>query len=59
MDELIQLLESKGLNAEQAQMAAETAIAFIKEKVPPQFQGYVDQLLSAGGLGSMLGGFKF
>lgn len=70
MGEIAQLLEQKGLSANQAQEAENAVIQLVKSKVPPQFQGILDSVLgtsqeaassdgapaaSPGGLGGLLG----
>ena len=63
MNELVNLIVQKtGISQEQAQKAAQTAIDFIKGKLPPQIAGKVDAMLSgnmsgiAGQAGEMLKG---
>jgi hypothetical protein len=70
MDELVKAIsERTGLPPEQSRQAAETAVAFIKERLPDPIAGQLDAILSgeglAGGadsllkgLGGMLGGKK-
>ncbi len=49
MEELAKLIsERTGLPAEQAQAAAQTAIDFIKSKLPESMAGYVDTALNSG-----------
>jgi hypothetical protein len=49
MEELAKLIsERTGLPAEQAQAAAQTAIDFIKSKLPESVAGYVDTALNSG-----------
>jgi hypothetical protein len=67
MGEIAQLLEQKGLSPELSQDAENAVIQLVKSKVPPQFQGMLDEVLggqqtagadgatSSGGLGSLLG----
>jgi hypothetical protein len=64
MDELVKLItERTGLPADQAQAAAQTAVDFIKSKLPESMAGYVDTALGsgmiddvAGQAGGLLGG---
>ena len=63
MNELVNLIVQKtGMSQEQAQKAAQTAVDFIKSKLPPQIAGQVDALLAgdmsglAGQAGEMLKG---
>lgn len=70
MDQLIQQLRDRvGLDEDKAREAADTAISFIREKLPEPIAGQLDGLLSGGtdaiagladklpgGLGSTLGG---
>ena len=64
MDELVKVIsERTGLPADQARGAAETAIDFIKGRLPEAMRGYVDTALNsgmiddvAGQAGGMLGG---
>ncbi len=62
MDELVRLIQDKtGIDEAQARGAAETAINFIKERLPEPLRGQVDGLMSGTGggapdLGGMLGG---
>jgi hypothetical protein len=70
MDELVKAIsERTGLSEKQSRQAAETAVSFIKERLPEPMAGQLDNLLSgeglAGGadnlikgLGGMLGGKK-
>ncbi len=57
MNEMIRLImEKTGLNEEQARKAAETAIGFIKERLPSGLGAQVDSALagqSEGTLGGM------
>lgn len=49
MEELAKVIsERTGLPAEQAQAAAQTAVDFIKSKLPESMAGYVDTALSSG-----------
>lgn len=61
MEELVKQITAKtGLPEAQARQAAETAVAFIKAKLPEPMQKQLDALLAGGaapgGLGGMLGG---
>jgi hypothetical protein len=69
MGEIAQLLEQKGLSSDQAQEAENAVLQLVKSKVPPQFQGILDEVLGSsqqasadgsapagsGGLGGLLG----
>ena len=63
MNELVNLIAQKtGISQENAQKAAQTAIDFLKTKLPPQIASQVDAVLSgdmsglAGQAGEMLKG---
>jgi hypothetical protein len=57
MDELVQRVVAKtGISEDQAREAVNTVIGFIKEKLPPQFAGQVDNFINTGRLGGMMGG---
>jgi hypothetical protein len=61
MDELIKLITSKtGVSPEQAKVAAQTTLDFLKDKLPPTVAAQIDPLLSGKGmpddLGATLGG---
>jgi hypothetical protein len=64
MDELAKVIaERTGLPADQALSAAQTAVDFIKSKLPESMAGYVDMALGSGMVddvanqaGNMLGG---
>lgn len=65
MNEIIQRLIAKtGLPEQQAAVAVETVIGFLKEKLPPSMGAQLDSLVSGqpgamdkmGGLGASLGG---
>lgn len=48
--DLVKLVASKtGLNEEMATLAVNTVFDFIKQKLPPEFAGQLEGLLSAGG----------
>jgi hypothetical protein len=50
MDELTKLVSEKAhISAEQAQIAVTTVLDFVKQKLPPQYAGQVDALLSGKG----------
>jgi len=49
MEDLVKAItERTGLPADQARMAAQTAVDFIKEKLPESMRGYVDMALNSG-----------
>lgn len=52
MDELVKLVVQKtGLPEEQARMAVETVLGFLKQKLPAPIAGQIDGVLgSAGGI---------
>lgn len=64
MDELVRLIQEKtGIDEGQARGAAETAINFIKDRLPEPIRGQIDAVLGGGAggsgmpdLGGMLGG---
>jgi hypothetical protein len=64
MDELAKAIaERTGLPADQALVAAQTAVDFIKSKLPESMAGYVDTALNSGMVddvanqaGNLLGG---
>jgi hypothetical protein len=70
MEELVQvIIDRTGLPADQARSAAQTAVDFIKSKLPESVRGYVDVALNSGMaddvanqagnlLGGLLGGDK-
>jgi hypothetical protein len=41
-------MEKVGLNQDQASKAAETAISFVKERLPASFHGELDKLMGSG-----------
>jgi hypothetical protein len=52
MDELVKLVSDKaGISADQAKMAVNTVLGFLKEKLPPPVASQIDGLL-AGGAGA-------
>ena len=66
MNELKSRLAALGLSPEQVDSTVETVAQFVKEKLPDDYQGLVDDLLEgrvpdlsklAGGLMGKLGGF--
>lgn len=46
MNELIQKLTALGLTEEQARGAIQTIAGFVKQKLPSDYQGIVDQILA-------------
>jgi hypothetical protein len=49
MEELVQEITARtGLPADQARAAAQTAVDFIKAKLPESVRGYVDTALNSG-----------
>ena len=61
MDELKKrLMEKVGLDEEKSQNAIEVVLGFIKEKLPDNLQGMVDNLISGegGGVEDALGAVK-
>ena len=49
MDDLVKVIvEKTGLPVDQAKAAAQTAVDFIKSKLPESLAGYVDTALSSG-----------
>ena len=63
MEELIRRVSEKaGISEEQARSAVQAVADFAKERVPPQYSGYIDTYLgggtgeSTGGLGGLAGG---
>jgi hypothetical protein len=64
MDELVKMISQKtGIAEDKARLAAETAIKFLKDKLPAPIAGQIDAVLGgsgglddvARGLGGMLG----
>ncbi len=63
MDELISMVVKKtGISQDQAKMAVQTVVQFIKEKLPAPIAGQIDGILkggslkdAAGKLGGLLG----
>ncbi len=58
MDELINLVAQRtGIPADKAQMAIQTVVGFIKEKLPAPIAAEVDNLMAGGtsGAGGMMG----
>jgi hypothetical protein len=52
MNEIEQLLQQRaGLSPEQAQQVAQEILDLLKSKVPPQFQGIVEQFLGGSSTG--------
>ena len=66
MDELINLVAQKtGIPKDKAEMAVETVVKFLKQKLPGPIAGQIDGILkggsltdAAGKLGDLLGGKK-
>jgi hypothetical protein len=59
VDELIRMIQEKtGIDEAQARGAAQTAIDFIKQRLPEPMRGQIDGILGGGGAGTMpdLGG---
>ena len=64
MEDLVkEITERTGLPVDQARMAAQTAVDFIKEKLPESMRSYVDMALNSGMIddvadqaGDLLGG---
>jgi hypothetical protein len=57
MDELVDLVVKKtGISEKQAQMAVETVIKFLKDKLPDPIAGQLDTILEGGSVDSLLGG---
>jgi hypothetical protein len=51
MDELIKLVSAKtGLQPEQAKVAVNTVLGFLKEKLPAPLAGQIDALIAGGGM---------
>ncbi len=49
MDDLVKVIvEKTGLPVDQAKAAAQTAVDFIKSKLPESMAGYVDTALNSG-----------
>lgn len=61
MDELIQQIQQRtGISADQARTAAETAVSFLKDRLPEPVRGQIDGLLGGQGTdggSNPLGGF--
>jgi hypothetical protein len=57
MDELINLVVQKtGISQEQARMAVETVLGFLKSKLPAPIAGQLDSALASGDVMKNLGG---
>jgi len=55
MDELVKLVAQKtGISQDQARMAVEMVLKFIKEKLPAPLAGQIDGLLSGGNPSDLL-----
>lgn len=51
MDELVKIVSQKaGIQEEQAKMAVNTVLDFLREKLPAPLASQIDGLLSGGGL---------
>lgn len=49
MDEIVKLVSEKsGISQDQAKMAVETVVGFLKEKLPAPIAGQIDALLGGG-----------
>jgi len=63
MNDLVELLKSRvGLDDDKARSAAQTAVEFLKQRLPAPIAGQLDSILAGGGvqgledrLGGMLG----
>jgi hypothetical protein len=50
MNELItQLTQRVGLSPEQARLAADTVLGFVKSRLPAPIAGQIDQIIGSGG----------
>ncbi len=60
MDELVKLIENRvGISEAQARQAAETAVEFLKGRLPSGLAGHVDDFIAGKGMPSamsMMGG---
>ena len=57
MNELIKLVSQKtGISEDQANMAVQTVLDFIKQKLPAPITSQIDDLLSGSGLGDVAKG---
>lgn len=57
MNELIKLVSQKtGISEDQANMAVQTVLDFIKQKLPAPITSQIDGLLSGSGLGDVAKG---
>ena len=57
MDELVKLVSQKtGISEDQARVAVETVIRFLKEKLPEPIAGRVDDVLSGEGAEGLMKG---
>jgi hypothetical protein len=59
MDQLVKLVQERtGIDEAQARQAAETVVGFLKDRLPPQMAGQIDNVISGSGGGAGgLGGF--
>ena len=56
MEELVKLVSKKtGISQDQAKIAVETVIKFLKEKLPGPIAAQIDGILSGNILGGLLG----
>ncbi len=56
MDELVKLIERRvGISEEQARQAAETAVEFVKGRLPASLAGHVDDFIAGKGIPSAVG----
>jgi hypothetical protein len=56
MDELVKLIERRaGISEEQARQAAETAVEFLKGRLPTGLAGHVDNFIAGKGMPSAAG----
>lgn len=57
MDELVKLVVQKtGISPDQAKMAIDTVLNFLKQKLPAPIAGQIDGLLSGGGANEVIKG---
>ena len=56
MNELVNLVcERTGLPQDQARLAVETVVNYLKTKLPPPLDNQIDSVLSGGSMGDTLG----
>jgi hypothetical protein len=54
MDELVELVAQKtGISKENAEVAVETVLGFLKDKLPEPIGGQIDAILSGEGAGNL------